>query len=142
MDRISYVLILLAAALVLVPGCIAAEQNKTISNTTSLHQISVIEGVNNTTVTSPTLLADENLTKGSLKVNQTALISLKEPTNGSTWNTTVTSGLKIVNKTPRSNGTSKWTVEAIKSGANSFSATEMNGKDKEKNSYTLTIFVE
>jgi hypothetical protein len=149
MDRISYVLILLAAALLLVPGCFAAEQNTTISNATALNETAnttatVAAPVVNATADLPALKADANVTTGSLKINETAEISLAALEDGGEWNASVTDGLKIVNTSAvAENGTSiqQWIVKAVETGANSFTAAE-KGKEEGKNAYTLNITVE
>ena len=122
---VSFIILLFAAAL-LAPGCMAegttaadaagvlnsvgTAQNIGLFNdanmTTTVEEVSILEpvtGVKNSTevviepMANATMTADVNTTNLSVKLNDTILISLKEnPTTGYSWNVTNSTGIEIV----------------------------------------------
>ena len=115
---VSFIILLLAAAL-LAPGCMAGESTMAdgvnvsevveaapvagLSDATNATEVVAEVAGNETEVTAPpmtnaTMLADLNVTTLTAKLDDTILISLNEnPTTGFMWNVTNTTGLEIVN---------------------------------------------
>ena len=165
MDRIAKFLILLVAALVLVPGCFAEELKNETANTTEIAE--VVEVAENATetavvkevaeVTNGTVaeaIADAvipdfvaNMTVSKLEkvgVNQTVAISLIAEDEG-IWNITKTEGLEQVGEPAITNGTSVYTIKALTAGDQSFEAVHkaVNATATEAGeTYKLDIIIE
>ena len=101
------------------------------------------------------LMADVNITTLTVRLDDTIPISLKEnPTTGYLWDVTNSTGLEIVsdeygrdnttNGMVGAGGVHKWTVKAVKTGSQTFSAVMIRGDTKppgEEGTYNLTIIV-
>jgi predicted secreted protein len=143
MDRIGTFLILLVAALVLIPGTFA-EEAQTSENTTV-----TVEDVNATVNETAAVPVDfeANMSVSTLEkvgINQTVAISLTAEDEGK-WNTTLTKGLEAVGEPVATNGTEVYTIKAITAGKQSFSAIHeaLNETAKEAGeTYKLEITVE
>jgi inhibitor of cysteine peptidase len=180
---VSFILLLLAAAL-LAPGCMAEEaavvDNANVmnvagtaqsagvlnepKNATSPGEVSILDPVKtevanatevNVPVTKAPLTADVNTTNLTANLNDTILISLKEnPTTGYSWNVTNSTGLEILSdeyvmdkageKMVGVGGVHTWTVEAVETGNQTFSAVMQHVADKptgDEETYTLDVVV-
>lgn len=166
MDRIVSFLLLLVAAVLLIPGCIAEEQVTPEATVEATDAVAVTEvAAENATVEATEVTeeaagydytADQNMTALNMTVNQTALVQLPEnPTTGYTWNVTLSDGLTLLNDTYVADaapegmvgvgGIHKWVIEAVASGEQKFSGIEKQAWEKEtgnETTYTLDILVE
>lgn len=163
MEKFFSFVILLVAATLLTPGCFAAEVNES-ANAPAPVVTEVTEKVNATDVApvetgesvNTTYIADANTTNLSMKVDETALISLKEnPTTGYSWNVSNSTGLEIVNDTYTMDkvksemvgvgGIHEWVIKAVEAGNQTFSAVMMHVSEPAKGdeeTYTLNVTVE
>ncbi|HWQ66092.1 MAG TPA: hypothetical protein VN372_04385 [Methanospirillum sp.] len=150
MDRISTFLILLAAALLLVPGCIAAEMTTEANTTEVTEVVAVVEETTNATAVADdvnatevveALKADLNITSLDMTVDQSVLISLPNDESGK-WNTTVSEGLELDANTTMVEGMEEFSVKAIAAGNQTFSAAFMKADATEaEQKYDLAIVV-
>jgi inhibitor of cysteine peptidase len=167
MEKLNTLIILLIAAVLLVPGCYAEKSamnesaNATVPDVTIEQNIT--QGVNateastiETAATEADYTANVNTTNLTMKVNQTALISLKEnPTTGFSWNVTNSTGLEIVNdtyntdKAPESmvgvGGVHEWLVKAVEAGNQTFDAVYKRSWEPttgSEDTYALNVTVE
>ena len=151
MDRIGTFLILMVAALVLVPGSFAEEvqSNETTSAIVTEVVVSDINGTSNGTVVEEVkevVLPDfeANMTVNTLEkvgINQTVAISLTAAEEG-IWNTTTTEGLEQVGEPVTTNGTEVFTIKAIGAGEQLFNAAFEAANATEANeTYSLAIIV-
>ena len=151
MEKLFSCLILLVAAVLLIPGCFAEETpNATVANITDA--VPVEEEI----LINATYTADVNTTNLTMAINETVLVSLKEnPTTGYEWNVTNSSGLEIVNDTyimdaaPRGmmgvGGIHEWLLKAVKLGNQTFSAVDIRSFEAPKGdeeTYKLDVLVE
>lgn len=130
MDRIAKFLILLVAALVLAPGCFAAETSTIEANNTTdvVAEAPVVEAMNATNETPvveavvPDFTADLNTTALEMAVNQTAAVTLAAQEKTGIWNITISKGLEQVGNSTVTNGTEEWIIKAVATGNQTFSA--------------------
>jgi inhibitor of cysteine peptidase len=155
MEKVFSYLILLVAAVLLVPGCFAEETSAVAdanvtevvdtTNETVAEETGMVDVTNETAETVPmdetgvintTYTADINTTALAMMVNETVRVSLKEnPTTGYMWNVTNSTGLEIVNDTyvidsaPEGmvgvGGVHEWVLKAIEAGNQTFSGVYM-----------------
>ena len=168
MEKIVSCIILLIAAVFLIPGCFADESTNVSMNTTEkIVEVAespvadVTEVANETeAIAADTLVAnytaDVNVTNLTVKNDETILISLKEnPTTGYLWNVTNSSGLAIVNDTYQMDnakegmvgvgGVHAWIVKAVETGNQTFTAVMTHVAEKPNGSeetYKLDVIVE
>jgi len=152
MEKFVSFIILLLAAVLLAPGCMA-EQSTTVDIAQASGVLETVKesGTTNVANTSETvdklagngspvadgasapLTADVNTTNLTAKLNGTILISLKEnPTTGFVWNVTNSSGLEIVSDEyvvdkasegmEGAGGVHEWMVKAVEIGNQTFDA--------------------
>ena len=152
MDRIAKFLILLVAALVLVPGCFAEEMktNETINTTEVVEVAEVIKTANETAdlevVEAIVPDFEANMSVASLKmgVNQTVAIALTAEEAEGIWNITMTDGLTQEGNSTVTNGTEVWTIKTVTAGEQSFSAVHEAVSEtaaEAGETYTLDIIV-
>lgn len=153
MDRIAKFLILLVAALVLVPGCFAAEQTTEATATPTIEEVIEVAGAtaaagNETTVEEvvaeviPDFTANETVTSLKMGVNQTVAIALTAKEAEGIWNITKSEGLEqIGNSTVTKEGTEEFIIKALTAGTETFSATHEGAATEAGETYTLEIIV-
>lgn len=171
MEKLFSCIILLAIAVLCVPGCIAEEtkavdgENTTLvtaTNGTSAigeTEPALMDGVNGTepvgTDMNTTYTADGNVTALAMMVNETVLIALKEnPTTGYLWNVTNSTGLEIISDTYTMDaakegmvgvgGIHEWTAKAVLAGNQTFNAVMTHVSEKpagNEEAYTLAVVV-
>lgn len=158
MDRIATFLVLLVAALVLVPGCFAEEMSTEVeANATAVEEIIVeevmVEDAANATTEEavveevvaiePDFMVNATTTTLEIAVNQTVAISLTAEDAG-VWNVTMSEGLEQVGNSTVVEATEEWIVKAIEAGTQTFSAVH-EATDAEATeageSYTLELVV-
>lgn len=132
MDRIAKFLILLVAALVLVPGCFAEEMktNESVNTTTDVVEGAEIVETANETATKEVAEAiipdfEANMTTVSpldMEINKTVAIALTAEDAEGIWNVTMTDGLTQEGNSTVTNGTEVWIIKAVSAGEQSFSA--------------------
>ena len=148
MEKIVSCIILLIAAVFLIPGCFAEEiaSNETTNatevavepvETTQVPEAESVETVNRTESpveeVSATYFVDMNVTNLTMKIDETVLISLSEnPTTGYLWNVTNSTGFAIVSDIyiPDAaaegmvgvGGVHEWIVKAVETGSQTFTA--------------------
>ncbi|MFH0966259.1 MAG: protease inhibitor I42 family protein [Methanobacteriota archaeon] len=130
MDRIAKFLILLVAALVLVPGCFAEEMNTTeTAITTEVAEVVEVAETTNETVgvdvaeaIIPDFEANMSMSTLEMGVNQTVAIALTAEETEGIWNVTMTDGLTQEGNSTVTNGTEVWTIKAVTAGEQSFNA--------------------
>ncbi len=166
MEKLITSVILLVAAVLLVPGCFAeqsagnASENSTAPVETVEQNIIVAGNVTETTsadaVPAVNFTADANTTNLTMKVSQTVLVSLKEnPTTGFEWNATNSTGLEIVNSTHTTDkapegmvgvgGVHTWILKAVEAGNQTFDAVykrEWEPTTGKEDAYSLNVTVE
>ena len=148
MDRIVTFLLLLVAAVLLVPGCIAEEQAAP-EVTEVAPEMNITEEVSDEAPVFD-VTADVNTTALNMTQNQVVLVELPE-TSGFEWNVTLSDGLTLVDEIHVDaeegveNGTAshQWFVEAVTLGEQTFTGVEKMAESEETGSeYTLNILVE
>ncbi len=162
MEKSISCIILLIAAVLVIPGCFAEENTANASVNTTEQGVADSEAVAQdiAPVAEEELIAnytaEVNITNLTVKKDETILISLKEnPTTGYMWNVTNSTGLEIVNDIYAQDeakegmvgvgGVHSWLVKAIETGNQTFSAVMMHVADKptgEEETYKLDIIVE
>ena len=145
MDRIAKFLILLVAALVLVPGCFAEEQKTDAVATPTIEEVITVAGNETAEKVVPDFTANETVTSLNMSVNQTVAIALTAEEAEGIWNITNTDGLEQVGSSTVTNGTEEWIIKAITAGNQTFSAVHeaVNATAPEAGeTYNLEIVVE
>ena len=157
MDRIVTFLLLLVAAVLLVPGCIAEEQAAPEITEVAPDMNATEEGTDSALVYDFT--ADINTTTLNMTLDQVALVQLPEnPTTGYMWNVTLSAGLEfgddpngtyVQDAAPEGmvgvGGIHEWVIKAVETGEQTFSAIEKREWEEEtgnETTYTLNILVE
>ena len=141
MDRIAKFLILLVAALVLVPGCFAEEQMTDAVATPTIEEVIDVAGNETAETVVPDFTANETVTTLNMGVNQTVAIALTAQEAEGIWNTTLTEGLEQVGNSTVTNGTEEFVIKAISAGAQTFSAAHEGAEAESNETYTLEITV-
>jgi inhibitor of cysteine peptidase len=160
MEKFFSFIILLVAALLLAPGCIA-EENVTVDESIIVDEPVVDEPVieevvtdegaeanatepveiTEETVVLPNYTADMEVVTLNVKLDETVLISLPEnQTTGYMWEVTNSTGLEILNDTYVMDaseegmvgvgGVHEWTVKAVETGEQTFTAVMMHVADE------------
>lgn len=171
MEKIVSCIILLIAAVFLIPGCFAEEivSNESINATEEVAEIGettlvpaeeTSEAVNETGSPaedmSATYLADMNVTNLTMKIDETVLITLSEnPTTGYLWNVTNSTGFEITSDiyTPDAaaegmvgvGGVHEWIVKAVETGNQTFTAVMTHVAEEptgDEETYQLDAIVE
>jgi len=166
MEKLITLVILLVAAVLLVPGCFAEQSAGNASENTTAPVEIVEESI--TTIVDVTEAApvdvmpevnftvDANTTSLTMNVSQTVLVSLKEnPTTGFEWNATNSTGLEIVNSTHTTDkapegmvgvgGVHTWILKAVEAGNQTFDAVykrEWEPTTGKEDTYSLNVTVE
>ncbi len=157
MDRIAKFLILLVAAVVLVPGCFAEEQTVEAEATPTIEEVVEVEDIveatdaagNETVVEEvveeiiPDFTANETVTLlENVGVNQTVAIALIGEEADGIWNVTMSEGLEQVgNSTVTEEGAEEFIIKALTAGTQSFSAIHEGAATEAGETYTLEIIV-
>jgi len=160
MDRIAKFLILLVAAVVLVPGCFADETVEAAATPTIEEVVEVAEvaeatdAAGNETVVEeaveevveeiiPDFTANETVTLlENVGVNQTVAIALSAEEADGIWNVTMSEGLEQVgNSTITEEGAEEFIIKALTAGTQSFSAIHEGAATEAGETYTLEIIV-
>ncbi|PWR72201.1 protease inhibitor I42 family protein [Methanospirillum lacunae] len=166
MEKLITSVILLVAAALLIPGCLAVQsgENATENSTAPVEiveniTVAVNESASQAVASVPEhtdYTADVNTTNLTMKVNQTVSVSLKEnPTTGFEWNATNSTGLEIVNSTHNQDkapegmvgvgGVHTWILKAVEVGNQTFDAVYMRSWEPttgKEDSYALNVTVE
>ncbi len=168
MDRIAKFLILLVAALVLVPGCFAEEMTDIAAEETPVAElvdvveetgepvveeevelVDVVEETGEPVVEEeaeeivPDFTANQTVTLlENVGVNQTVAIALTAEEAEGIWNVTFSEGLEqIGNSTVTEEGAEEFIIKAITAGNQTFSATHEGAETEAGETYTLEIIV-
>jgi inhibitor of cysteine peptidase len=166
MEKLITSVILLVAAVLLVPGCLAIQSAGNASENLTA-PVEIVENItvaaNQTTsqavASAPEhtdYTADVNTTTLTMKVNQTVRVSLKEnPTTGFEWNTTNSTGLEVVNSNQTQDtapegmvgvgGVHTWILKAVEAGNQTFDAVYKRSWEPttgKEDTYALNVTVE
>jgi predicted secreted protein len=151
MDRIAKFLILLVAALVLVPGCFAEE---TMVEPTEAPELieeviveeEIIETANETVVEEAIVFdftANETVNMLEMGVNQTVMVSLAADETAGIWNVSMSEGVELVGDSVVADGVQSWILTAATPGTYTFNAVfeSIEETDAEPVTYNLEIII-
>ncbi len=166
MERFFSIVILLVAAVLLVPGCFAEETTveavetvtpvETIDDEAEVTEDAAATEVAEEETVEATYTVDVNMTNLTMAIDETAIISLAEnPTTGYDWNVTNTSGLEIVSDVHVQDeaeegmvgvgGFHTWVIKAVETGEQTFTAVMEHVSEPatgDEETYTLDVIVE